>query len=165
MTSRSGDEQLWVDFCTAETSFYDARMALIGHVQDLPNIINKALPVPSQRGSALRILEILPEERSRQHLQQLVDLASIGHSDIELCRSVILRIDREWLVENIDSHVSRILDESGEEEFRRIAELYKLLDSRLLKIHLERCANHMDAEIKEIASDFTSNTSTTERPE
>ncbi len=154
MNAGSNDEQLWADFCAAESAFFDARMALVCGAQDLPSLISGALKTPSQRGPALRLLEILPEDKIRQHLASLVDLASVGHSDVGLCRSVILRIERDWLVKNIDPHIVEILKNGGEEEFRRIAELYKLLNADLLDTHLKRCAVHVNSDVREIAADF-----------
>jgi len=129
-------------------------MALLRSAQELKSVIGAALDTPSQRGTALRLLQILPEEMIRPHFSRLVDLASVGHSDIELCRAVLLKIDRNWLVQNIEYQVTQILRPGGEEEFRRVAELYKLLNSDLLGLHLERCARHVDEEVKKIASDF-----------
>lgn len=154
MNVKKDDEKLWNDFCVAENAFYEARMALVRGAQDLASFISKALNMPSQRGPALRLLEILPEEKIRQQFSYLIDLVSVGHSDIELCRSVILRIDRNWLINNIDSYVVEILKNGGEEEFRRIAELYKLISSELLDAHLKRCAVHANDEVREIAYDF-----------
>src|SRR5262245_33850774 len=131
MNTKSNDDQLWTDFCAADSAFYVARMALVRDAQDLSRLIRAALRIPSQRGPALRLLEILPEDKIREQLVSLVDLASVGHSDVPLCRSVILRIERDWLVKNIDAHVLEILRNGGEEEFRRIAELYKLLNTEL----------------------------------
>ena len=154
MNTGSNDEQLWADFCAAESAFYDARMALVRGAQDLQSLISGALQTPSQRGSALRLLEILSEDKIRPHFASLVDLASVGHSDIGLCRSVIFRIEREWLVANIEPHVVMILKNGGEEEFRRIAELYKLLNADLLDAHLKRCAVHVNSDVREIVADF-----------
>jgi hypothetical protein len=154
MNIKSNDEQLWNNFRAAENAFYEARMKLVRGTQDLAGVISMALKIPSQRGHALRLLEIVPEEMIRQQISTLVDLVSVGHSDIELCRSVILRIDKDWLVKNIDHYAAKLLENGGEEEYRRIAELYKLLDSKLLDVHLKRCAIHANDEVREIAADF-----------
>jgi len=154
MNTNQYDKELWSDLCVAENAFYEARMTLISSAQNITILVSAALAQPSQRGTALRLLQILPEGLIRHHFSQLVDLVSVGHSDIELSRAVLLRIDRDWLVQNIDPYVMQILENGGEEEFRRIAEFYKILSSDLLSLHLERCSLHIDPEINEIASDF-----------
>jgi hypothetical protein len=170
------EDQLWNALCVAENAFYNARMAehvaekafdnarmaLIQSVRDdsLTRVIASALGIPHQRGTALRLLLILPEEMSRRHLPMLVYLASVGHSDIVLVREVIERIDREWLVANVDEHATDVLSRGDEEEFRRIAELYERLSEDLLTVHLERCAQHADPEVKEIARDYQTSEST-----
>ncbi len=148
-------EDLWKRLCEAEDAFYAARMALFASEADFEPLIDAALPLPYRRGTALRLLEILPEVESRRHLASLVSLASVGHASIGLVRSVILRIDREWLLDRVESHVLPMLDTGGEEEYRRIAELYEQLGGGLLAEHLSRCAKHADADVREIASDST----------
>jgi hypothetical protein len=156
--SENSDEKLWRDLCAADNTYHEARMRLLTNASDLDGIIRAALNSPAERGPALRILNILPEQQIRRHLAQLAQLASVGHSDIELVRSVISRIDRDWLTQNIDGYVTPLLKTGNEEEFRRIAELYKLLDQELLKAHLARCAVHANEEVREIASDFADET-------
>jgi hypothetical protein len=154
MPSTGDDEKLWTALCAAETAFYEARMALLRKAQDLTSVIGEALDKPAQRGTALRLLQILPEERIRPHVSRLVDLASVGHADIEHCRAVLERLDRDWLIQHLEDHVKPILRHGGEEEYRRIAELYTLLSADLLATHLARCAGHAEAEVQEIATDF-----------
>jgi hypothetical protein len=150
----SEDGQLWMRFHAADTSLNDARMALLQGAVDIAAIIATALSRASERGSALRLLLTLPEVQSRKHLHELVGLASVGHSDIGLTRSVLGRIDRAWLSEQITSHVDAILNNGTDEEYRRIAELYQELDLDLLKAHLALCAKHRNPAVQEVAADF-----------
>jgi hypothetical protein len=154
MNVNKDDQQLWNALFSADNNFHEARMALVKGAHDLAGAIRNALNTPSQRGAALRLLQILPEEKIREQLPLLVDLASVGHSDVDLVRLVILKINKGWLIKNIDSHVEKILRNGGEEEFRRIAELYTLLSRELLDKHLQRCAVHPNNDVKEIVSDF-----------
>lgn len=133
-------------------------MRLFANASNLDGILGAALSSPTERGPALRVLDILPEQQIRGHLARLARLASVGHSDIALVRSVIAKIDRHWLTQNIEYHVTPNLQTGSEDEFRRIAELYKLLDHALLKTHLARCAAHASEEVREIASDFADET-------
>ena len=152
------DKKLWDDMCAADRRYFETRMALVQGADDLDGVISRALDKPAERGAALRVMKILPEPRTRLRIQQLARLASVGHSDIALVREVLTtKLDRRWVVENIDGCVEPILETAeDQEEFRRIAELYQQLDLALLKAHLARCAAHEDEEVQEIAADFGS---------
>lgn len=129
-------------------------MTLLREAQDLKSLLETALGNPQERGGALRLLLILGEKEIREHVKSLIRIASVGHSDIALAREVILRLDKDWLLNIIESHVAPVLETGGEEEFRRLAELFKLVDTKLLHKHLEQCAAHPSPEVREIASDF-----------
>jgi hypothetical protein len=146
------DAQLWKAFRDAEAAMMSSRSALVQDASELDALLDDALGGVSDRGTALRLLELLPETRSRPHLARLVEQASVGHAEIGAVRSAILRIDRAWTVENIDRYVIDVLN--GEEEYRRFAELYAQLDESLLAKHLGRCAAHDNAEVREIADDY-----------
>jgi len=134
----SKDASLWETFVRSENDFYKARMALLSSARDLSALIASALNNANERGTALRLLAILPEESVRFHARKLVELASVGHSDIGASRFLLLKI----------------LKEGTEEEYRRIAELYRDLDDELLRRHLARCAASSNIEVREIAADF-----------
>lgn len=152
--SKNDIELRWQELLRLESIFFDARKAFLTQSSDVTTILAEALKTPHQRGTALRILLTYPDESIRPFLDTLIELASVGHSDVGLSRSVILRINSNWLIRNIDSHAKSILSTGNEEEFRRIAELYNLIDRDLLKLHLERCDKSADPEIREIVDDF-----------
>lgn len=81
-------EKIWEKLCNAELKFYEARIEFIQQISysDKINIIKQKLRKTSQRGTTLRTLLILDDSIKREVFFELVDLASIGHSDIELCR-------------------------------------------------------------------------------
>lgn len=137
--------------CAAETAFYAQRMSVFRKVAALSGVLARALAIPTQRGCALRVLEIRPEPAIREHVGALVGLPCWAHADTQLVRSVLLRIDRAWLVEHIDSIACEFLL-ADEEPYRRIAERYELIDPGLLNRHLDRCARHDLAEIRELAA-------------
>lgn len=159
------DEQLWKDLWAADVRYIEARMALMQRAEDLDRILGAALQKPAERGAALRVMKILPEQRVRLHIEQLARLASVGHSDIALVREILMtKLVRQWLVENIDRYVEPILAAAeDDEEFRRIAELYSQVDPELLRMHLARCASHPDEEIRDIATDFAASDDEGER--
>jgi hypothetical protein len=148
------DASLWQAFCAAEDQFYVTRMALAREVKDLHKVLASALKRPGQRGTALRLLDIRPVAEIREHFATLVELASVGHSDIGLVRRVLLKLDAAWIVANIEAHAAPLLAAGDDEEYRRIAELYSDLDRALLDRHLDRCAVHDNPHVREIAADF-----------
>ena len=154
MTRNANDERLWTELCAAEDAFHCARMALHRDAVDLSSVF--AAGLASKPGTALRLLENQPEAEIRKHMAALVELASVGTSitNIALARSALQKIDRTWLVEHIAAIARPLLAAGDDWEFRRIAELYALLDVGLLQLHLRRCAAHADEEIREIATDF-----------
>lgn len=155
MTTRdTNDQRLWEELCAAEDAFYRARMALHRDAVDLSSVL--AAGLASKPLTALRFLAEQPEQEIRKHMAALVELASVGTSitNIALARSALQKIERTWLVEHIDLIASPLLAAGDEWEFRRIAELYALLDAGLLRRHLQRCAAHVDEEIRVIASEF-----------
>jgi hypothetical protein len=98
-----------------------------------------------------------PEEVRRHLFQTLIDLAAVSHSDIQLVRDVILSIDRQWLAIHIEPEVDRVLDNAQEyEEFRRLAELLKMMESPHLASLVARAAASDDPDIREVAQDFSS---------
>lgn len=146
---------LWQRCCVGEDEFFAARVALLESGADLTPLIASALSTPSRRHTGLRLLELLPESASRSHVGALVALASWAHGDIGLVRAVLMRVDRAWLLENIEAHVAPILGSGDDEEYRRVAELYEHLgESDLLAKHLQRCAEHSNPDVREIAADF-----------
>jgi hypothetical protein len=150
-------ERLWEKLCNAELKFYEYRMEFTQKIphNDKVSIFKKGLCKTSQRGTTLRTLLISYDTIKRDLFFELVDLASVGHSDIELCREVIKSIhQRDWVISNIEHCVSEILRHATDEEYRRIAELYLELDKVLLKKHIHRALRHQEMDVNEVGQDF-----------
>lgn len=151
---------LWQTMFNAEQTFIGARMAFVRAAQagdDVVPIIEKSMRNPSQRGTTLRLLPLLDESIRRHMFPRLVELAAVGHSDIQLVRDVIRSIADDWVQEHIGSEVEKILGCSPTyEEYRRLAELLDLLHSPYLRTLVQRAAQSDDLDIREVASDFGS---------
>jgi hypothetical protein len=86
---------------------------------------------------------------------RLVDQASVGHSDIQLVRDVLARIDRPWLLSHIEEFAAHPLQDGDYEDYTRIAELYVQLEAHdALARLLERCRRHASEDVREIADDL-----------
>ncbi|GET38203.1 hypothetical protein [Microseira wollei] len=86
-------------------------------------------------------------------LSNLVDLASISHSDIEICRQGILSLPKTWLLENLEKIAEPLLKNGTDEEYRRLLELYIQIDRELTE-RLAKRAQHEDSDIREVGEDF-----------
>lgn len=166
--STASGQLLWQRLVAAERQYIAARMALfsardalLNSETDLIELLRHALKKPSERGAALRVLRILDESVRRQVFPTLVELASVGHSDIQLVREVILSLDAMWLSQHIPDEMERVLERSSTyEEFQRFAELLHVLDSPYLGVLLKRAAASDDPDIRDVAAGFSGYQST-----
>lgn len=153
-------ELLWQTMFNAEQAFIDARVAFVKAARsgdDVVPILEKALHSASQRGAVLRLLPMLHESIRRQTFPTLVELAAVGHSDIQVVRDVIESIATDWVQGHIGNEVEKILDCAPTyEEYRRLAELLDRLHSPYLRSLVQRAAQSNDIDIREVASDFSS---------
>jgi hypothetical protein len=79
--------------------------------------LERALQRPHERETALHLLTLLADQAMLQKLfPVLIDLVSVGHSDIALCRTVIKSMSRAWVIAHIDEEVANILQHAGEEQ-------------------------------------------------
>lgn len=145
----------WVELCRAEESYYEARIRFVGHAANKLDVLSRALDIAHERGTALRALQTMDESEVRPLLPKLVDLASRTHSNVGLVRDVISRYDRGWLRSALPRLIRAKLLTGGEEEFRRLAELLARVDPPELGSLVAQAKRSDDAEIREVAQDFT----------
>lgn len=160
MVERSSSSDLdssgeWETLLEAERTFFCARRQVTGS-SSLDSLIDQALRKPSERGTALRLLLVIDVAHRMTHFSQLVELASVGHADVALCREAIGSIPRYWTESNIRREVLPLLAAGDAEEYRRIAELLVELRSPLLEELVEMASDSDDEDINEVGVDFTS---------
>lgn len=117
-------------------------------------LLKKALQNPSERTTALKVINYLTKSERQSLFNELIKLAGVGHSDIELVRHAILSFDKMWLLENIETQVESILENGADEEYRRLLELYIQLDDRLTQRLVTKALQHPDIDIQEVGEDF-----------
>jgi hypothetical protein len=152
--SKAQNTRLWSALLETELAFTAARMDFLARSIDRMEVIREALHDPAQRGTGLRVLPYLKVEERQELFKDLVELASVGHSDIALCREAILSLPREWVVANIERFAEPLLQAGDYEEYRRLLELYNELDSDLTSRLATRAAQSEDADIREAGEDF-----------
>ncbi|MEG5137769.1 MULTISPECIES: hypothetical protein [unclassified Microcoleus] len=102
----------------------------------------------------MRLIEYLKIEERQLLFDDLIDLASVSHSDIELCRQVILALPKSWLIENIETSTAKIMENGTDEEYRRLLELYIKIDLELAGRLAKQALDHADPDVCEVGEDF-----------
>jgi hypothetical protein len=110
----------WVRY-TAESGLTDKHLSGLLH------------QVRHRRGTLILLLLLEPGMRQLV-FPDLVDLASVGHADIDLCRIVIKSLPLEWVRERIWTAARVVLEKdiNDDEAFQRYAEFFSELDRSLL---------------------------------
>ncbi|MEQ8465193.1 hypothetical protein [Coleofasciculus sp. E1-EBD-02] len=150
----NNDIELWQKVFNQETAYIQARQDFLNNSPDRIGFIKKALHNPTERGTALRLIEYLELEERQSLFDDLLDLASVSQSDIELCRKVILSLPKNWLLANIEKSAEPLIQDGTDEEYRRLLELYLDIDRELAKRLAQRAVEHDDLDIREVGEDF-----------
>jgi hypothetical protein len=145
---------LWRSLVSRELAYIQSRQEFLSGCTDRVAAIQKGLQNPGERGTALRLFFYLSLPERQILLDELVELASVGHSDIELCREAILSLPKTWLLANIEKSAEGLLADGTDEEYRRLLELYIKIDDRLTEKLVKRALQHEDADVREAGEDF-----------
>jgi hypothetical protein len=148
------DQALWAAVRQAEGRFVAARMAFVAEAADRVETLRAALGTAAQRGTALRLLPYIPVAEREQLFDELVELSSVGHTDVLLCREAIRTLPRDWVLDRIERSAKPLLSAGGEEEYRRLLELYAELDVDLTRRLATEAVRHSDADVREAGTDF-----------
>lgn len=148
------DTQLWHKVFDREIAYIQARQDFLKNCTDRIGLIKKALHNPTERGTALRLIEYLNLEERQSLFDDLVDLASVSNSDIELCRKAILSLPKMWVLANLEKSAEPLLQDGTDEEYRRLLELYIDIDREVTQRLALRALQHDDPDIHEVGEDF-----------
>lgn len=151
---RENNTELWHKVFENEIDYIQSRQDFLNNCTDRIRLIKKALYNPTERGTALRLIEYLNIEERQSLFDDLVDLASVSHSDIELCRKAILSFPKMWILTNIEKSAEPLLQDGTDEEYRRLLELYLDIDWELAQRLALRALQHDDPDIREVGEDF-----------
>lgn len=154
ISSTEQDQQLWQEFVNQANAYDQSRQVFFQHCQDRIKIIREALYNPSHRRVALLFFEYLNETERQDLFDDLIDLASVGHSDIELVRKVILSFPKNYVLAQIESSAEIFLENGTDEEYRRLLELYLEIDISLVRRLIDRALKSSDSDIYEVGEDF-----------
>jgi hypothetical protein len=148
------DIDLWHRLIDQEKAYLETRQFFL-NTPSRVELIRLALQNPSERATALKVINHLPETERQSLFEELLKLASVGHSDIELVRNVIMSFDKTWLLDNIENQAESMLNNGADEEYRRLLELYIQLDNGLAQKLVTKALQHPDIDIQEVGADFS----------
>ena len=153
------DEMFWLSIVSVTHQAISKIFVEWSKINNQTNILRQALNNPTVPGERYVVLVLLllgrDNEVTKSVFDLLVDQASVGHSDIDICRLVIKSLPRKWVVDNIESVANKILSGAEtEEEYQRFAELYEELDEELLKRLVDQMRCSSDPNLLDIADDF-----------
>ncbi|MBD2771572.1 hypothetical protein [Iningainema tapete] len=143
----------WHQLIDQEKAMHATRQNFL-NCQSRVDLIRKALQNPGERVTALQILNYLTLKERQSLFDELIKLASVGNSDIELVRSAILSFDKIWLLDNIENHTESLLENGTDEEYRRLLELYIQIDDGLTQRLVMKALQQSDIQIQEAGEDF-----------
>lgn len=103
---------------------------------------------------AVVMLEHLDSRELEGLLSELVFLAASTHWAVQRVRDAILRLPRKWVLPRVEAIAEPLLAEGTYDEYRRLLELYVLLDPALTQRLAERAVQHPDPDIREAGEDF-----------
>ena len=147
------DIDLWHRLIDQEKIYLSTRQNFLNSPSKV-ELIRKALQNPSQRSPALKIINYLTQDERQSLFNELIKLASVGHSDIKLVRDVIVSFDKTWVLENIENQAESVLESGTDEEYRRLLELYIQVDDKLAQRLTTKALQHPDIDIQEVGEDF-----------
>lgn len=153
MQNNEPDQRLWQELWQREMAFFEARRDFVVECKNRVAVIHQALNNVSQRGTALRVLECLTVEEQQELFDDLLRLASVGHSDIALVRQAIFALPRSWVLPKIERRAESLLQTGTDEEYRRLLELYIDLDLDLTHRLATRALQSDDPDIHEAGED------------
>jgi hypothetical protein len=154
ISSTEQDQQLWQKFVNQANAYDQSRQIFFQQCKDRIKIIKTALHHPNQRRVALMFFEYLNETERQGLFDDLIDLASVGHSDIELVRQVMLSFPHNYLLTQIEASAEIVLENGTDEEYRRLLELYLEIDISLVRRLIDRALKSSDPDIYEVGEDF-----------
>jgi hypothetical protein len=149
----SDSTTLWQSLVESHLAFRRAFREFFAEGVDRVEVMRTAL-----RGrDRLTALEVAPYLKASERIRlfpEWVFLASFAHGAIQVPRDMILSLPREWVLANIEAEAEPLLQDGTYDEYRRLLELYELLDRDLTLKLARRAAAHADPDVREAGEEF-----------
>jgi hypothetical protein len=146
------DRVIWQELNEAFRAFTQASMTFMAEGVNRVALLRAGFH-SGNRACALRMATVLKKAELQQLLDELVWL-SLDHGFALAARELIVSLPREWVLARIETIAEPYLRDGTYDEYRRILELYSLLDDNLTHRLARRAAAHTDPDIQEAGNDF-----------
>lgn len=153
-SSSARDLAIWARLVKSHEAFALASMEFLEETADRITVLRGALRGHGKH-TAIWMLRSLQQSELQDLFDDLVVQASYAHGAIGAIRDAILSLPREWVISNIEGVAEPLLVDGTYDEYRRLLELYALLDPALTKRLAERAIQHSDPDIQEAGRDFS----------
>ena len=147
------DAAVWRRLVDSHKAFSLASREFLSPRTDRVALVRQALRT-DDRATAVFMAPHLPISEIQQLLDVWVALASHLNGFTQTARDLILRLPRDWVLERIEAVAEPLLETGTDEEYRRLLELYRLLDSELTLRLARRAAASPDRHVREVGEEF-----------
>jgi hypothetical protein len=144
---------LWHRLVASHRAFALALQEFLAGGTERVAVLREALR-GSDRNTALYVAPSLTVPERMELFPEWVFLASWGHGAIQAARDMILSLPRDWELARIEQEAEPFLRDGSDDEYRRLLELYELLDRDLALALAHRAAAHADPDIREAGEEF-----------
>lgn len=144
---------VWSHLVETHEAFSEASRKFLTEPFDRVTVIRSALG-GHDKHTAIYVLKSLKPTELQELFDVLVFHASYSHGAIGSIRDAILSLPHDWVLAKIDGVAEPLLANGTYDEYRRLLELYALLDPGLTRRLAERAAQNPDPDIREAGEDF-----------
>ncbi len=148
------DLAVWNRLVQTHEDFAQASTEFLAGNSDRVALIRYALSSGHGKHTAIYTLRSLKDTDLQALFSELVSLASSAHGALEAIREAILSLPREWVLARVEAVAEPLLADGTYDEYRRLLELYELLDPVLTHKLAARAVQHPDPDIQEAGQDF-----------
>lgn len=144
---------VWSRLVQSHKAFSEASREFLSGSFDRVIVIRNALG-GHDKHTAIYVLRSLKPSELQELFDILVFHASYSHGAIGSIRDAILSLPRDWVLARIEEVAEPLLTNGTYDEYRRLLELYTLLDPMLTQRLAERAVQNPDPDIREAGEDF-----------
>jgi hypothetical protein len=148
------DMDLWDIYVKAYNEQRKRMQDIRKNASDFVALVRYGLSL-SNPSPAFEFLENLSSEDLKPYLNFLLDRATHNNGWANLSAEHLLRMPRQWLIDNIESEADILLSDIGDEEqYGKLLLLFMELDSGLAERLAQKAIFHPDRDIQQIGREY-----------
>ncbi len=149
-------DELWQNLVNSYEAYIRAREAVFVNMSSSERVqlVGKSLHHPDTSPAAVAFAREMSVEERKQLLWDLVGLGSGFYGQTKYAHEVILSLPHDWLRENIEPIVDKVLEKGSEEEYRLMLSLYSKVDRTLTRKLAERAIQSQDDLIRDAGETY-----------